>query len=439
MNGRTVLLINPWIHDFAAYDLWARPLGLLILGSVLRRNGCRVVLIDCLGPRGRAGRRPGGHGRFRRTIIPKPGVLAHVPRHYARYGMTPEAFVAALKAAHRPDAVLVTSMMTYWYPGVFEAIRLVRDHLAGVPVVLGGVYATLCEEHARKFSGADHVLAHQGERSLPLLLGELWGEGPAFTPSPDDLDGLPYPCFDLASGLDSVTIRAGRGCPYGCTYCTSRFLCGEQRLRDPRAVADEIGFWHRARGVRDFAFYDDALLTPRDHSLALLEEIIRKDLEVRFHCPNGLHAREIDHETAGLMRRAGFATIRLGLETADPCRQRSTGGKVTGDEFVRAVVSLRREGYDPGGIGAYILCGLPGQDAREVRDAVRFVEEQGARPMLCEYSPIPHTRDWHQAVATSPFPIEAEPLFHNNTLLPCRSDRFTLEDYEDIKRDLNTR
>ena len=42
------LLINPWITDFAAYDLWARPIGLLILASLLRDGGCGVRLIDCL-------------------------------------------------------------------------------------------------------------------------------------------------------------------------------------------------------------------------------------------------------------------------------------------------------------------------------------------------------------------------------------------------------
>ena len=28
-----ILLVNPWIHDFAAYDFWAKPLGLLTLGA----------------------------------------------------------------------------------------------------------------------------------------------------------------------------------------------------------------------------------------------------------------------------------------------------------------------------------------------------------------------------------------------------------------------
>jgi len=36
---KRILLINPWIHDFAAYDLWAKPAGLLYLASTLKKNG----------------------------------------------------------------------------------------------------------------------------------------------------------------------------------------------------------------------------------------------------------------------------------------------------------------------------------------------------------------------------------------------------------------
>ena len=43
-----ILLINPWITDFAAHDLWAKPMGLLMLASLLREGGCRVSFVDCL-------------------------------------------------------------------------------------------------------------------------------------------------------------------------------------------------------------------------------------------------------------------------------------------------------------------------------------------------------------------------------------------------------
>ena len=43
-----ILLINPWITDFAAYNFWIKPLGLLNIASLLRENRFRVTLIDCL-------------------------------------------------------------------------------------------------------------------------------------------------------------------------------------------------------------------------------------------------------------------------------------------------------------------------------------------------------------------------------------------------------
>jgi radical SAM superfamily enzyme YgiQ (UPF0313 family) len=410
---------------------------LLYLGGLLRKNGCEVDFIDCLRTDQDLSR-PGGHGKFPRQIIPKPAALKEIPRNYARYGISRDAFTADLEKIGKPDAILVTSMMTYWYPGVFQVISIVKERFPEVPVILGGVYATLCTVHARSFSGADHVITHGGELEVLKLLEDLWGEPPDFVPNMDDLDSMPYPCFDLIEDLRYVCIRTSRGCPYRCTYCASHFLCSTQRLRSPIKVADEIEYWNHKHGVSDFAFYDDALLTPQTHAQKLLKEIVSRNLGLRFHCPNGLHAREIDQDTAVLMRQAGFATLRLGLETTEPVRQRRTGGKVTNNEFIRAMESLCNAGYSSDEIGVYILCGLPNQGIEEVTDAVNFVKENGGRPRLSEYSPVPHTKEWEEALKSCSYPLEDEPLFHNNSLLICRSDRLSYEQYQKIKGSLKS-
>ena len=44
--GKNILLVNPWIHDFAAYDFWLKPLGLLYLGNVtFQLNGKGLFLL----------------------------------------------------------------------------------------------------------------------------------------------------------------------------------------------------------------------------------------------------------------------------------------------------------------------------------------------------------------------------------------------------------
>jgi radical SAM superfamily enzyme YgiQ (UPF0313 family) len=192
----------------------------------------------------------------------------------------------------------------------------------------------------------------------------------------------------------------------------------------------EITHWRDRLGTEDFAFYDDALLVEGEDLLGALAPP-----GLRFHCPNALHARYVSGQAARLMREAGFTTIRLGLESADPARQRETGGKVTGRECAEAIENLVLAGYDTGEIGVYILCGLPQQAASEVMQSIDYVRQLGARPMIVEYSPIPGTAIWKQAVASSSFPLQTEPMLHNNTFLPCRWEGLTYADYEALKQE----
>jgi len=75
-----ILLINPWITDFAAYNFWIKPLGLLYIGSLLRNNGFQVTLIDCLDFHTKIkGYRD---GKFYKVKIEKPLPLKSIPRNY---------------------------------------------------------------------------------------------------------------------------------------------------------------------------------------------------------------------------------------------------------------------------------------------------------------------------------------------------------------------
>jgi radical SAM superfamily enzyme YgiQ (UPF0313 family) len=165
----------------------------------------------------------------------------------------------------------------------------------------------------------------------------------------------------------------------------------------------------------------------------MLEEILRRGIECRFHCPNGLHLREITPRLARLMHRCGFRTVRFGFETASAERQESTGGKVTTDQLRQAVAYLLEAGYAPRDIGVYLLCGLPGQDVRELKAGIDLVAASGARPILAEYSPIPGTPLWDEALCHARYDIAAEPLFHNNSLLPCLDRGISPSDFQSLK------
>jgi radical SAM superfamily enzyme YgiQ (UPF0313 family) len=375
-----------------------------------------------------------GRGKFFRQVIAKPDSLKMMPKNYCRYGILPEIFREELKNHQDTDIVLITSMMTYWYPGVFEAIKIIKKVLPKIPVVLGGKYATLCYEHAIKYSGADFVISGAGEKPVLKLLQDLFGEEPSFVPDSESLDSLPYPAFDLIRKIDQLPIITSRGCPNRCSYCSSHILNKKFIRRDPIKVADEIEHWQKKSGVKNFSFYDDALLVhPTEMIVPLLRELHKRNLSCQFHCPNGLHLREIDEDLSKLLYDSGFKTIRFGFETADFDRQRQTGGKVKNEELFEGVCYLKKAGYKTGDIGIYLLCGLPNQSTAEVRDSIDFVRKCGAKPMLTEYSPIPGTKMWAEAVIASPFDIQSEPLYHNNSMLACRSNDFSFAAYTELK------
>jgi radical SAM superfamily enzyme YgiQ (UPF0313 family) len=431
MSQPPLLLINPWIYDVAAYDFFARPLGLLYLASFLESQGFPVRLIDCLAaPHARSG--PFGTGRYPKEILPAPPALASFPRRYGRYGISEAAFKRELAKTPRPAAILVTSLMTYWYPGVTAAIRLAREHFPDTPVLLGGVYATLCPDHARRHSGADLVVTGPGEEAALQQLASLLNI--SLPPlSQAGLDTLPYPALHLAVRLNFIPLLTSRGCPFFCDYCASCFLAPRYQRRSPLAVAEELLHWQERLSLTEVAFYDDALLVSAEtHLLVILEELARQSANFRFHTPNALHARFITREVALWLKRAHFATLRLGVETAAPGTER-LDKKLEEEELEAALRHLQEAGFTQKDIGVYLLLGLPGQKDEDVAASIRRVRELGSTPVLALYSPIPATNLWSEALAASPYDLENEPLYHNHSLFPCWPT-FSWERYTRLKR-----
>lgn len=439
-HGKTrILCVNPWIHDFAAYDVWASPMGILILAALLRDKGFQVSYIDCLDrfhPRStkKAPLSKQGRGPYLKSRLPHPKGLEGTDRRFSRYGIPPEWLKDDLRSMERPDLVLVTSMMTYWAGGVRETIALIKETWPDAPVVLGGIYATLCTDHALAHSGADRVVTGAAEHILFDLVEEFTGIHTEEAGDLKNLDNLPYPACDLQHSIPHIPIRTSRGCPNRCAYCASGYLSPGFSRRSPENVVDEIQFWHKRYAVNDFAFYDDALLTnPEKHARKIFQNIIDRNLNLRFHTPNALHVREIDDSLAQLMRKAGFHTLRLGVESTDFSQRKNLDNKISETDFRRAVTALKKAGFRKEQIGAYLLVGLPGQTLAEAEHSIREVLASGITPVLTFYTPIPHTALWDEAVKHSSYPLELDPVFTNNSIWPCREHGFSWNEMKHLK------
>jgi radical SAM superfamily enzyme YgiQ (UPF0313 family) len=434
-----ILCVNPWIHDFAAYDFWARPTGLLTLAAILRKHGMEVSWVDCLDrfhPRFHVpeSTRSDGRGPYHKEAITKPAGLKDVTRTFSRYGIPPAWLEDDLQRLRPPDLILVTSMMTYWAPGVRETIAVIKKVFPVVPVLLGGIYATLCPEHAQEYSGADQVVTGAGDSVILEWVAHYCGFSVAPKMNVQDLNSYPFPAFDLQRRMDYIPLQTSRGCPFSCPYCASNYLNPQRMVRHPRQIVQEIEYWHQRYGIRHFVFYDDALLIdPETHAIPLLEQIIKAKLDVSFHTPNALHMREITFRIASLMFTAGFKTIRLGLETAIFDKRDTFDGKVSEKAYYQCVSALNRAGFKADQVGAYLLFGLPDQSLKAVETSIRIVKNSGMTPILAYYSPIPHTSLWSRAVSSSRYDLAADPIYTNNAIFPCQQDAFSWKTVTHLK------
>ena len=405
-----ILLVNPPVYDFAAYDFWLKPYGLLSLAGYLRGKADSKLFdyLDRLHPFV-AGQKhlesdQWGRGRFYCEKIPNPACLEAIPRYFRRYGLPRNVFVDFLEresAGCGFDCVLIQTTMTYWYLGIKEVIEDIRQAYPRAKIILGGNYVTLCTNHAERL-GADLLVPGTSLEPVWKCLGV----------EPDPEQPALWEAYDK---LNVGVLRLTDGCPFNCTYCSVPTTYGKFKPRPLQRSLAELELLV-TRGAENIAFYDDALLVePEKVMVPFLNEVIKRAVNVNLHSPNGLNARYVTKQLADLMVRAGFKTFYLGFESASLQWQKDTGSKVFCEELTQAVAHLASAGAEPAGITAYQILGHPYSDTGDLEASMRFVNNLGIRGMLADFSPIPGTPDGELCHGWVDM---AEPLMHNKTAFP---------------------
>ena len=403
---KRILLVNPPIFDFTAYDYWLKPYGLLRVAGFLRDLADLTLFdyLDRLHPEMAATSAlrtdDWGRGEFRSEPAALPAPLQDLKRNYRRFGLERRLLQQNLAGAPPFDVVMIQTVMTYWYPGVHEVIEDIRARSPDTRIVLGGVYATICPEHAGNL-GADLVI--DGSNLDPLW--ELLNVTPP-------AEALPY--WEGYARLETGVLKLTEGCPFRCTYCSVPQIYPDFSGHLERALAEFDLLLNR--GVHRIAFYDDALLfRVKELFLPFLDQVTARGNQVELHTPNALNARFISPDIAHKMVRAGFKTFYLGFESAAYEWQKKTGGKVYSSELARAVDNLVQAGADPSQITAYLIMAHPNEESQDVETSMHYAHDLGIRLMLSEFSPIPGTPDGE---ACRQWVDLDEPLWHNKTAFP---------------------
>ena len=234
-----------------------------------------------------------------------------------------------------------------------DAIRAV-----GVPVVMGGPHVTEEADEALGRSGgprhADAVALGEADETWPQIvndaasgnLKDLYAPIDAFgqerKPSLKDYPAIPWDKIDLdqfnlipkmatktlgriGEGWGTfriIPMESGRGCPYGCEFCTVTGFFGDSiRFRTNESVVNELLLLKarakKERGQIAVFFIDDNFAINIKRTKSLLRDIIAAKAQVHWVAQISANLLR-DEELVDLIAQSGGKWVFIGMESIDP-------------------------------------------------------------------------------------------------------------------------
>jgi len=236
---------------------------------------------------------------------------------------------------------------------VADAIRA-----AGVPVVMGGPHVTEMADEALGRDGgprhADAVALGEADETWPKIVedaacGQLKDiyapvdeTGKEQKPSLQPYPVIPWDTIDLdqfnfvpkifrrfterygsgVSYFNTIPMESGRGCPYGCEFCTVTGFFGDSiRFRSNESVVQELLLLKqralRDRGKITIFFIDDNFAINIKRTKSLLRDIIAADAQLPWIAQISANLLR-DEELVDLMAESGCKWVFIGMESIDP-------------------------------------------------------------------------------------------------------------------------
>jgi len=366
-----VLLIQPPYP----YSEFPKPSSaLMFLGTVLRREGIEVEILDLLST------------------------------YYS-----PQKIEERL-ARFQPHLIGATSV-TLNFPVAVKILQHCKATAPETPTIMGGPHVTFtAEETLRDFPEVDIIVRGEGEETIKELAFSVMAgkslEGvkgltfrqngmlfrTADRPFIQDLNALPLPdrtLFPISRYLAMrvpASVLSSRGCPTGCSFCVGYRMTGRRgRFRHPLRVVDEIEIAHRL-GFEEVCIDDDLFTRNHQHVLAICDEIGRRGLELKIY----IFAR-VDTVDSVLLRKlkdSGCAMICFGLESGNQKILDRANKRATLEKTREAIQLCKDAGISP--FGSFIL-GLPGETRETMEETISFAQSLGIPHGFHLLSPFPGT------------------------------------------------
>ncbi|MDX6696095.1 MAG: hypothetical protein QOF02_3698 [Blastocatellia bacterium] len=230
---------------------------------------------------------------------------------------------------------------------------------SGIKVVMGGPHVTECPDEALGRDGgtrhADAIALGEADQTWPQIVLDAAGDqlkevyeperdakGNDKKPSLQPYPTIPWDTLDLdqfnlvpkflrpalgrmGGGWGSfhvVPIETGRGCPYGCEFCTVTGFFGDSiRFRSNESVIEELlrlkARSKRERGQVAVFFIDDNLAINTKRLKALLKDIINANAQLPWVAQISANLLK-DEELVDLIAQSGGKWVFIGMESIDP-------------------------------------------------------------------------------------------------------------------------
>lgn len=281
-----------------------------------------------------------------------------------------------------------------------------------VPVIMGGIYPTVCSEHVIEDKNVDIAMMGHAEERLDSLLSLIekrqWDiiegfEGIAYRKDGRDVINPmkhfisdvsemvkpDYSLVDVDRYLDAerksisnhvgeakgrtANIISSYGCPYNCLFCATRTISGRKvAYRPADDVLEEIDFFVREKHVETIIFIDDCLLADKERAEYIFNEIIKREYQIEIQIGT-VAAWHLDRNILELMKKAGLSNFGISIESGCERVLHKIIHKPLKLEILPEIVSICRE-LDIL-MRANFIIGFPGETWEEIRESLRVAEE----------------------------------------------------------------
>lgn len=351
-------------------------------------------------------------------------------------GLTYEEIINTIKN-FQPDIIGISVAYSICIKIAEELAEVIKKSFPDKLIVLGGNSATFNAEYLIKSPFIDIIVKGEGEITFKELVNKLkiknYGlqikelESVAglcyktpngdvkFTPKRqgiEDLDTLPFPAHSILKNkiYYERTIFSGRGCPYGCIYCSTSAFFGKYRKRSIESIIKEVETLFNPDLVYqtdNIIFIDDnfTIDIPRVKEfckqITSLNEKLNLDKKLTWGC-NG----RIENMTEDLLitlRDAGCNSLFLGVESGSSKTLNFLKRKYTPDDVIKVTTLCKQLGIHT--ITAFII-GLPFETQEDLDQTFYLIEKIPDMSGVCILTAFPGT------------PVFNEPQKYGLTIFP---------------------